>query len=249
MPRIVAQDSTRFWVELPLNTPGGSVRVKRRRCETDFGMIVPACSTRLERADYLEWQIGCDLPDSPENRKRSTLGGCSFSNNVNVRRFRRSFRNCFSGQTGLVSFQKKRSGKHFSRWLISTIRPSSTRSPYAGFPPRLKREMAFPLSEKTCCTRCSFTTPDVFRWKSRSRSSSEVPAFSQCFTFAYRSRISSLHIRVLSAKRRRVPKKRANGLSTVEQVAILRLRSVFSACFPPDTVTTFLQFSELSFRP
>ncbi len=110
MPRIVAQDSTRFWVELPLNTPRGSVRVKRRRCESDFGMIVPACSTRLERSDYLEWQIRYDLPDSPENRKRTTLGDCSFSNNVNVRKIPSELSELFfwSNRFGFLSDEEVR---------------------------------------------------------------------------------------------------------------------------------------------
>ena len=85
-PRIIANGPALFWAELPLNAPGGSVRVKRRNCDSDFGRIIPACRAPLQQNDYLEWQIGYDLLASPDNVGRTTLEEKPFDNYANIRK-------------------------------------------------------------------------------------------------------------------------------------------------------------------
>ena len=52
----------RIRVALPLTTTSGKIRVKRRSMLNEYGIPVPTRSTNFTQSDYIEWQIGYDVP-------------------------------------------------------------------------------------------------------------------------------------------------------------------------------------------
>ena len=72
--------SSALWAELPLTAPTGKVRVKRRSHFSEYGEPVAARFVPLSQADYVEWQIGYDIPAVPENAAATTLSGLAFTN-------------------------------------------------------------------------------------------------------------------------------------------------------------------------
>ena len=84
-PKVVARDASQFWVELPINTPKGKARVKRREHPSDFGRIISACSNPLERTDFIEWQVSYDL--EVKNAEQTTLPDKQFTNHDEKQKF------------------------------------------------------------------------------------------------------------------------------------------------------------------
>lgn len=60
---LITTDTNAIHVRLPLTDVAGKVRVKKKS-PGGFGLPVAPTKTRLGKADYLEWQIGYDLPDT-----------------------------------------------------------------------------------------------------------------------------------------------------------------------------------------
>ena len=69
--------------ELPLTSPTGKIRVKRRSHFEQYGEPVAACSEHLLQSDYVEWQIGYDLLATPDNAPATTLSDRTFENAKN----------------------------------------------------------------------------------------------------------------------------------------------------------------------
>lgn len=65
---------------LPLTSPTGKFRVKRRSHFKEYGLPVAARKEKLSRAGYVEWQIGYDLLAKPENAAATSLSDRTFKN-------------------------------------------------------------------------------------------------------------------------------------------------------------------------
>ena len=69
-------------VLLPLTTPTGKIRVKRRKNTGEFGKPIATTQTPLTEADYIEWQITYDTGDP---NKQSAVKEISFQRNNKLR--------------------------------------------------------------------------------------------------------------------------------------------------------------------
>ena len=69
-----------LFVNLPLTRPTGKVRVKWRSCFSEYGEPIATRTVPLPPSSYVEWQIGYDLPKSPENAGKTSLRGLTFKN-------------------------------------------------------------------------------------------------------------------------------------------------------------------------
>lgn len=67
-------------VLLPIATPTGKVRVKDRNVFYEYGKPVSTRSAKIPSSAYIEWQIGYDLKNDPENLVKTTLADKAFIN-------------------------------------------------------------------------------------------------------------------------------------------------------------------------
>lgn len=73
-------EAQRLWAVLPLTSPTGKIRVKRRSHFDEYGQPVAACAESLVQSNYIEWQIGYDLLATAENAAATTLSDRTFEN-------------------------------------------------------------------------------------------------------------------------------------------------------------------------
>ena len=82
-----AAEKPRLLVELPVTSPTGKVRVKRRSHFHEYGEPVATRSKRFSVSDYIEWQIGYDILAKDGKRKSIGLSGNEFKNSKGKTKF------------------------------------------------------------------------------------------------------------------------------------------------------------------
>lgn len=80
----VVNSPSGVFVNLPLTSPTGKIRIKRRSFFADYGEPVAPKQEALSLSHYVEWQIGYDLlakgKDLDKNRERTSLPDLTFKN-------------------------------------------------------------------------------------------------------------------------------------------------------------------------
>ncbi len=76
-----------LFVLLPMTRPNGKIRIKERNSFSEYGTPFPARQRQISLKNYVEWQIGYDMPAKEENKKKTTLSKNVFKNNKGERKY------------------------------------------------------------------------------------------------------------------------------------------------------------------
>lgn len=117
---IITIENSNILIELPLTTPTGKVRVKRRI--NNFGYPIATRSTQLQEKDYIEWQISYAS-------KKGTLPFIEFSNGKIG--YELSEMLCFAKKLGIIDKEDFKELHDFVNNVKQTIEESEklTRRP------------------------------------------------------------------------------------------------------------------------